>query len=185
VRIHLTHANHGKGFCVRTGMLAASTSYVAYADADGATPASELEKLLAANVDVAVGSRAIAGAHVDGKGGDRTLMSMIFNLGCRALVTPGIYDTQCGFKLFKRDAAYEIFSRQRLFGFAFDVEILYIAMQLGLSVKEIGIDWHDKDGSTVRVFRDAPIMVKDVLGIAWQGYRGLYRNTCAVPTPEC
>lgn len=185
VHCHLTHIEHGKGFCVRTGVLGATTPLIGFVDADGATPAKELEKLIDAinyeNVDVAIASRAVAGATVHGKSKKRDLSSYVFNLACRALATPGIYDTQCGFKLFKREAAYDIFSRQGILGFAFDVEILYLALRLGYNIKEVGVEWHDKAGSTVNVWRDAPRMFKDVLTIAYRGRNGYYKNPCTTP----
>jgi dolichyl-phosphate beta-glucosyltransferase len=185
VYIHLTHIEHGKGFCVRTGVLGATTPLISFADADGATPAKELEKLIEAmesgNADVAIASRAVPGSAVHGKSAKRDLASYLFNLACRTLATPGIYDTQCGFKLFKKAAAHDIFSRQGILGFAFDVEILYLALRLGYNVKEVGVEWHDKAGSTVNVWRDAPGMFKDVLTIARQGRNGYYKNPCTTP----
>ncbi len=176
ISLRLTHYNHGKGFCVREGMRYSQTAYAAYADADGATPPCELEKLIAADCDVAIGSRAVEGASVNGKGGDRKMASYLFNLACRKLATPGIYDTQCGFKLFRKEAVRDVFSKQRILGFAFDVEVLHIAMRLGYGIKEVGVEWHDREGSTVNLFRDSPKMFGDVVRVAWRSRKGEYKN---------
>ena len=90
-----------------------------------------------------------------------------FNWMIRALALPGIRDTQCGFKCFRAETTVPLFERQTLWGFAFDVEILYMARKADLEVREVAIDWHYREGSKVRPLRDALVMARDVLKMRW------------------
>ena len=92
----------------------------------------------------------------------------------RRIVNAGVHDTQCGFKLFKESAAREIFSRQSLDGFSFDVEVLFLARQLGYAVAEVPIEWHDQPGSKVDIFKAPPAMLGDLVRIRLR-HRGLVR----------
>lgn len=160
--------NEGKGFAVRRGMLAAQGEYLLFSDADLSTPIEEVEKLfvcLEDGYDIAIGSRG-PGARIEKRQPLlRQTMGKIFNiLFIRFLVLKGIKDTQCGFKLFKRNTARDVFSRQRCTGFAFDVEILLISKQLGYRIKEQPIRWINSIDSKVNILRDSPAM----LGELWQ-----------------
>ena len=126
----LREPHRGKGHAVRQGMLAARGDYVMFCDADLSMPVEEVPKFPAALQGphgVAIGSREVKGARRIGEPGHRHLMGRVFNLIVRLLAVPGLQDTQCGFKCFTRDAVQEIFRRQTIDGFGFDVEVLYIA----------------------------------------------------------
>jgi dolichyl-phosphate beta-glucosyltransferase len=153
VRLLSLPRNTGKGAAVRAGARAAEGAWILVDDADGATPVVELERLVAAaarGADVAIGSRALAAPDV---GVERRLVravtGRIFAFLVNALAVPGIADTQCGFKLFRRDAAAFVFGRQRLDGFAFDVELLYLARRGGYRIEEVPVNWMNVEGSKV------------------------------------
>ncbi|MBI2375429.1 MAG: glycosyltransferase family 2 protein [Deltaproteobacteria bacterium] len=162
--------NHGKGGAVKSGVLAARGEFVLFMDADLATPIEELPKVLAyarAGADVVVGSRA------HGTGTEirkrqplpRELMGRTFNVIVRSLLPIDIADTQCGFKLFRRAAAQAIFARTTLEGFAFDVELLMLAKQLGYEVRDVPVVWSHGPNSKVRMFRDSSKMLLDIWSI--------------------
>lgn len=158
VRVLDNPGNRGKGYSVRHGMLEAAGEWALFCDADLATPIEELEKLWriagSENAQVAIGSRALdpslIGIHQPWR---REALGRTFNLMVRAVTGLRFYDTQCGFKLFERAAARDIFSRCRLDGFGFDVEALYVARRLGLRVLEIPVRWNDVAGTTVSARR--------------------------------
>lgn len=161
----ITQTNQGKGAAVRTGILAAQCEYILFTDADLSTPIHELEKLLAhiPGQDFVIGSRNCDGAkRVQDQPLVRRISGRIFNLCTRFILGRNIKDTQCGFKLFKRQAARTLFSRLHNTGFSFDVEILYRAQQLGMRYAEVGVEWHDDRRSTVRM-KDSFIMLADIL----------------------
>ena len=163
--------HRGKGWAVKQGMLAASGQYLFLCDADLSMPVEQISRFLpsgAEELDIAVGSREITGSRRVGEPALRHLMGRVFNLIIRLLALPGIQDTQCGFKCFKADTCVPLFRKQTLDGFAFDVEVLYLARQSGRSVREIAIDWHYREGSKVRPFSDAATMAWDVLKIRWR-----------------
>ncbi len=158
--------NMGKGAAVRTGMRSASGRFIVFNDADGATPISEVRRLLTSmdqGADIAIGSRALYSAetHVERRLG-RAVAGRIFAFLVNAWVVPGIADTQCGFKMFRRHVARKIFEIQRLHGFAFDVEVLRIASVLGHRVVEVPINWTDMSGSKVNMIRDSLRMFRDI-----------------------
>jgi dolichyl-phosphate beta-glucosyltransferase len=166
----------GKGATVRMGMLNAKGRFVLFMDADGATPLNEISKLLAAverDHDVAIGSRvAQHPGEVEVKTSlHRRLIGRIFAFFVNLLAIEGIADTQCGFKMFRREAAKAVFSRQKTGGFAFDVEILFIARRLLLSIAEIPVDWVAQPGSKVNLVTDSMRMLWDICRIRW-----LHRN---------
>jgi len=159
--------NKGKGYTVREGMLKAKGEYILFADADNATPIQQIDKLLKYkdSFEVMIGSRYCQGgklAHPQGI--VRKLGGRVLNLIIRALAVRGISDTQCGFKLFKHDAAKEIFKRMTFEKFSFDIEILAIAKLHKFKIKEVGITWYDDPHSTVSPIKDGLKMVRD----AWR-----------------
>ena len=167
-------AHGGKGWAVRHGMLAAHGEFRLLCDADLSVPIAQIERLLppySGEADVAVGSREAPGAARYGEPGRRHLMGRVFNTRVRWLAAPGLADTQCGFKCFRADAAELLFRRSTMNGFSFDVEILHLARRSGLSIAEIGVDWHYREHSKVRPFRDAFLMSMDLLRIRWR-HRG-------------
>jgi dolichyl-phosphate beta-glucosyltransferase len=177
----LRHApNRGKGYAVRSGILNAQGASILINDADGSSPIAELKRLEEAlnnGADIAIGSRAkpSTDTYVESLS-YRKFAGNTFNFIVQSLLLPGIYDTQCGFKLYRRDAARNIFSVARLNGYGFDVESLYIAKILGYSVEEVPINWHHVDGSKVSVLTDSPFMLFEVLGIVFGAYLGKYRQ---------
>ena len=174
-RVRVLSLEHrGKGWAVRNGMLAASGEFRLLSDADLSVPIAQLEWLLpphSGGVDVAVGSREAPGAARYGEPGRRHFMGRVFNAVVRRLASVGLADTQCGFKCFRADAAERLFSRATLDGFSFDVEVLHLARRSGMRVAEIGVDWHYREHSKVRPFRDALSMTMDLLRIRWRHRR--------------
>jgi dolichyl-phosphate beta-glucosyltransferase len=154
VRVLRNSGNRGKGYSVRQGMLAARGEWCLFSDADLSTPIGELEKLWCAVVggkhEIAIGSRAIdaslIGVHQPGY---RENIGRFFNRVMRVATGLPISDTQCGFKLFRADAAREIFCRQRLDRFGFDAEVLYVARQRGFNIAEVPVRWNHVEGSKV------------------------------------
>ena len=169
--------NRGKGYSVRAGMLAACGRNVLFSDADLSTPIEESARLIAAldaGADVAIGSRALTQSRVTvHQPWWRESMGRTFNWFVQRLTVKGIRDTQCGFKCFRRDAARRIFALQRLDRFAFDVEVLWIAQHLGLTVVELPVTWVNSPASTVNPIRDSSRMLIDLVRIRvnhWGGY---------------
>ena len=162
--------NRGKGAAVRSGLLVARTPIGLFSDADLSTPLEETSKLIGPiasdEVDIAFGSRAL----------DRTLIGVrqswrreqagrIFNLLVRLATGLPFWDTQCGFKAFRLNACRPIFEAARIEGFAFDVELLYLAHRAGLRVREIPVRWNHAEGSKVSFFRDSLGMLREVITI--------------------
>ncbi len=172
--------NQGKGHAVRVGMLAASGDLVLFDDADGSSPIDELEKLMDSiknGADIAIGSRAKPDdTRTVNALAYRKYLGNTFNLIVQSLLLPGIYDTQCGFKLFKKEMAHDIFSVTRLNRFAFDVEVLYIARLRRYKVSEVPINWTNVEGSKVNVLTDSPKMLIEVLGVTWAAWTGRYER---------
>ena len=170
--LRLVHypVNQGKGYAVKTGVLAAEGDLILMSDADLSTPLEDWRKLKAAiddGADIACGSRAVAGAHI-GKPPPllRQMLSRIFNVLVRIAGVHGIRDTQCGFKLFRADVAREVFRRLRTKRFAFDVGLIAMARDLGYRVDEIPVNWDYSGHSTVRVFSSGGRMLLDVFLLA-------------------
>jgi dolichyl-phosphate beta-glucosyltransferase len=190
VRVRVLACPHmGKGATVRMGMLNANGRFVMFMDADGATPLNEIPKLLAAieeGHDVAIGSRVVQHpGEVEVKTSfHRRVIGRIFARFVNLFAIEGIADTQCGFKMFRREAAAAIFSRQKILGFAFDVEILFIARRLSLSTVEIPVNWVAQPGSKVNLITDSIRMLWDISHIRWlhRGFRiSLSRTATGMP----
>ena len=150
--LRVRHA--GKGSAVRSGMLAATGDLVVFADADMATPPSELPKLVAAldEADVALGSR------IQPDGSDmratqpryRRLLGGLFHTLASIWVVGEVKDTQCGFKGFTREAAQDLFSRQKITSIVFDVELIHLARRRGYRLAIVPIRWQDVRGSRMK-----------------------------------
>jgi dolichyl-phosphate beta-glucosyltransferase len=166
VRVLAQPRNRGKGAAVRAGMLAAQGDRVLFSDADLATPIEELAKLeerLDRGADIAIASRALPDSDIRTRQHPgREMMGRTFNVIVRALVLGGIKDTQCGFKLFTRAAAQDLFGRATLDGFAFDVEILLLARGRW-RIEEVPVVWHHVEESKVSPGTDAARMLVDVV----------------------
>jgi dolichyl-phosphate beta-glucosyltransferase len=168
-------SNKGKGYAVKTGILNAQGDYILFSDADLSTPIEELPKLfhwLKKGYDIAIASRACPGAKLEiHQPFYREFMGRLFNFLVRLFLLPGIYDTQCGFKLFRREAAREIFQRQRFSGFSFDFEVLYIAKRLGYKIKEVPVIWRHSPGSKVKVLRNGITSFIDIFKTRIRGVK--------------
>lgn len=172
--------NRGKGYSVRHGMLAAGGEWVLFSDADLSAPIEEFDKLYeaarGAGAEVAIGSRALdrslIGVH---QSVFREYAGRFFNLMMRAVVGLPFWDTQCGFKLFRGDAARVIFSRLQLNGFGFDVEALFIARLRGYRIVEVPVRWSHSEGTKVRMLRDSLNMFFDLLRVRRFQIDGKYR----------
>jgi len=179
LRLVSNSGNHGKGFSVRHGMREATGDIALFTDADLSAPIEEADKLIAMlrdeRFDVAIGSRAI----------DRNLIAVhqsplreaagiIFNFMVRLITGVPFVDTQCGFKAFRRDRANIVFEQQRIEGFGFDVEILFLAKRHGLRAVEIPVRWAHDPATKVHVIVDSIRMFLDLLAIRWNCAMGRY-----------
>lgn len=183
----LREPHRGKGHAVRKGMLAARGQYAMFCDADFSMPVEEVVKFpkaLGDGYQIAIGSREVKGARRIGEPWHRHLMGRVFNLLVRVMAIPGLQDTQCGFKGFTREAAQEIFGRQVIDGFGFDVEVLYIARKMGMRITEVPINWYYFSSSRVDPIKDTVRMINDVLQVRSNDRRGLY-DLRSVMSAEC
>ncbi len=181
LRVLQHERNRGKGAAVRTGALAATGDHILYLDADLATPPEETPKLLEAleaGADLAAGSRVQPGG-IDLRASQpawRRIGGRLFALARRRLLLSDVEDTQCGFKAFRRPAAQAIFSRQRLEGWAFDAELLFLAGKLGFSVWQVPVAWRHVEGSSFQLGVGSALReVGDLLRIRWL-HRGVGRE---------
>ena len=171
----IQQTERGKGGAVLRGIREAHGEYLFICDADLSMPIVEINKFLPptlSQADIAIGSREAPGAVRYNEPMYRHLTGRVFNMLIRAMVLPRLQDTQCGFKCMRADVAREICRYQTLSGWAFDVELLYIAHRLGYQIVEIPIHWYFNADSKVRILRDAWRMFVDLLVIrrnAWQG----------------
>lgn len=175
--VRLLHSAKGKGCAVQTGMLAGRGRCLLICDADLAMPIDEVNKMLPVlldGYDVVIASREGEGAVRFDEPYYRHLMGRVFNLIVRVLAIPGLQDTQCGFKMFRDAAAQDVFSRQTMTGWAFDVEVLAIALRRGYRVTEVPIHWYFMSESKISPLRDTFTMVNEVIKIRANVRRGLY-----------
>ena len=166
VRVLRHERNRGKGAAVRTGVLASRGAEVLLTDADASTPIEEIEKLerRLPEAPVVIGSRAVAGADIrQHQPFYRELMGKTFNLIIHLLGVRGLQDTQCGFKLMAGDVARELCAEQKIDGFAFDVELVWLARRHGYRVAEVGVIWVNSPDSRVDPLRSSLSMFRDVL----------------------
>jgi len=176
VRCLRHRSNRGKGAAVRTGFAASVGDRLLLCDADLATPIEELERLAeAAGSGIAIGSRAVDRRLIENpQPWYRDLMGRSFNLGVQLLATPGIHDSQCGFKLFPGDVGRRLASVQRLDGFAFDVELLARSRAWGVRIVEVAVRWRHVEASRVRPLAHSADMLADLVRIAgWRLFGGL------------
>jgi len=161
--------NRGKGFSVREGVLASSGGLVLFMDADNSTDISEIEKLLPfmrSGHQVAIGSRALRSPEVElVQAIHRRFMGRTFNFFVKLLIMGEFRDTQCGFKCFTREAADRLFALQKIEGFGFDVELLYLAKREGMKIAEVPVNWYDSSESRVRPIVDSVKMLLDLAKI--------------------
>jgi dolichyl-phosphate beta-glucosyltransferase len=180
IRVFRNDPNRGKGYSVRRGVLEARGKLVLFTDADLSSPIEEANKLIAAaeseRADVVVGSRAL----------DRRLIGVrqprfrefsgrLFNLFVRIFTGLKIHDTQCGFKLFRRATTRRAFELQRVKGFGFDPELLFLIQRLGGKVVEVPVRWNDNPATKVHFLRDSTRMFFDLVLLRWRALTGKYK----------
>ena len=160
--------NRGKGAAVRSGLLAAQKPIALFFDADLSTPLEETSKVIEpianGQIDIAFGSRALdrrlIGQHQPWR---REQAGRVFNLIVRLATGLPFWDTQCGFKAFRIDVCRPILEAARIDGFAFDVELLYLAHRAGLRIREIPVRWNHAEGSKVHFIYDSVRMLQEVI----------------------
>lgn len=188
--VHLIRNDHcGKGYTVRTGMLAGRGEIVLFCDADLSTPIGAIANLLPwfeHGYDIVIASREGIGAHRIKEPFYRHMMGRIFNYIVRLLTVADIQDTQCGFKAFRRTVAQDIFKRVLLYGetarrvsgpmvTAFDVEVLFIGVKCGYKIKEVPTEWIYSDETKVNPLRDSWRNFRDVVLVRWHDLCGRYQ----------
>jgi glycosyltransferase involved in cell wall biosynthesis len=179
LRLIRNDQNHGKGYSVRQGVLAATGKYVLFTDADLSAPIDEAIKLLSMamneDADIVIGSRAVDRRYIEKhQTRFRELGGIVFNRMVRVVLGLDLHDTQCGFKLFHREKSKPIFEKQTIRGFGFDPEVLFIARRRGLRIRETPVRWSHSEGSKVRFLRDGPRMFLDLIRIRWNALIGRY-----------
>lgn len=182
----IKNPHQGKAETVKRGVEEAGGEHILFTDFDQATPISEVEKLLPffPEYDIVIGSRQLPGAKREKEPFHRHLMGLVFNLIVQAIAVRGIWDTQAGFKCFKTDIAKNLFSKLKVYSkgqkvkgalvTAFDVELLFIAKKQGLKIKEVPIVWHHVATSRVDPVKDSLRMLRDVIKIRMNDFRGVY-----------
>jgi len=179
LRLVRNSGNRGKGYSVRNGMLHATGENILFSDADLSAPIEEVEKLLEKlreGYDVVIGSRALQRELIEiHQSWFRENAGKIFNLFVRLLVGLPFRDTQCGFKLFRRQAARAVFPLQQIYGFGFDAEVLYLAKRAGFRIAEIPVRWSHVEGTKVSMYGDSMEMFTDLLRIRWYELSGRYK----------
>lgn len=178
VQLLVNPKKSGKGLSVKRGMLAARGDYLVFSDADLSTPIEEVEKLLEnlkGGCDVVFGSRAMSDSRVIVRETwYRDLMGKTFGFLVRSIALPGVMDSQCGFKGFRKEAAMDLFNLQVLNGFAFDVEILFIARKLGFLIKEVPVRWIDSPKSKLNPVVDSMKMLIELIKVRLNDLNGRY-----------
>lgn len=180
VRLIQNTKNMGKGFSVKIGMINAKYDPLLFTDADLSTPIEETKKFLEAiqqGADIVIASRNIPGSNIQVEQPKyRQVLGKAFPILVKNMVLPDINDTQCGFKMFKKDVGRKIFPRQTLKRFAFDVEILFIAKELGYNIKELPVTWIDKEGSKLSPVKDSLRMFNEIAKIKYNQWKGKYKD---------
>ncbi|PKN02066.1 MAG: glycosyl transferase family 2 [Elusimicrobia bacterium HGW-Elusimicrobia-1] len=179
VRLIRSDVNRGKGFSVKRGVEEARMEFILFSDADLSTPIEELSKLKSsldgADADMAAGSRAATGADVAlHQPFYREMMGKVFNKIARTLTFGRIKDSQCGFKLFRKNAAKKLFALSRIDGFAFDAEIIFLAQKKGFGVVEVPVRWINNPNTRVSAVRDSVKMLVELVRIRINYMLGRY-----------
>lgn len=187
----INNPHRGKGYAVWTGMNEAQGELIYMADMDLSAPIDELKKLSVwvkdQNFDIVIASREGVGARRVGEPFYRHLMGRVFNILIQLIALPGISDSQCGFKLFKKKAAKDIFNKLSIYGDeavditkpylgAWDVEVLYLGRKLGYTIKQVPVTWTYVKTTRLSPIRDSFKMLCDVLKVRINDYKGKYRS---------
>lgn len=169
IRLEGLPANRGKGGALKAGVAIAAGDEVLVTDADLSTPIDELDKLdaaIKAGAGVAIASRAVRGSQIEvPQPVYRVLMGKVFNLIVQAVLLPGIWDTQCGFKLFRADVAKPVFAGLTTDGFGYDPEVLYLAKRRGVKIVEVPVVWRHSAPTKVLPIRSSIDMFKHVVRV--------------------
>ena len=163
-------AHHGKGWAIKNGMLSATGKHRFICDADLSMPIDQMERFFVNDsgcVEIAIGSREMPLSRRLGEPFSRRLMGRIYNILVKGMGVSGITDSQCGFKCFSGEQVFALFNKQTISGFAFDVEILFLAQRAGITIREIDIDWYYMPNSKVRPILDSISMTWDLARIRW------------------
>jgi dolichyl-phosphate beta-glucosyltransferase len=177
--LSVIQSEKGKGAAVQRGMLTARGEYRFMCDADLSMPVDEIVKFLPPTLpdfDIAIASREARGAVRFNEPSYRHWGGRGINFLIQTLILPGLNDTQCGFKCFQAEVAEDLFKRQTLDGWSFDIELLYIARRHGYRIVEIPIHWYHFSDSKVSALRDAVRMIQDIFRIHANARRGLYSD---------
>jgi dolichyl-phosphate beta-glucosyltransferase len=173
VRLEALPQNRGKGRALAEGVAAARGAEILVTDADLSTPIEEIDKLIAElgkGAGVAIASRALKGSRVEvSQPIYRVLMGKAFNLLVQAVLLPGIWDTQCGFKLFRADVAHDAFAALTTDGFGYDPEVLYRAKRRGVRIAEVAVVWRNSAPTKVSPIKSSLDMFKHVVRIRFRG----------------
>jgi dolichyl-phosphate beta-glucosyltransferase len=187
IRLLENPENRGKGYSVRNGVLDSAGDIVLFTDADLSAPIEEAVKLVDAldlGADVAIGSRwARSELQTQRQSLARQVLGRVFNGLLRVLLRLEFKDTQCGFKAFRREAARALFPLQRIEGWGFDPEILFLAKKSGFKVAEVPVVWGHDTRTRIKPFEDGWRMVAEMLRIRWYSLTGKYRDDRARSVP--
>jgi len=188
VRLIENPVNRGKGFSVRNGMLHALGDVMMFTDADLSSPIEETERLLAAirdGADIAIGSRWLdKGRQTKHQPWYRQMFGRCFNAVTRLVMGLPFADTQCGFKAFRRDAAYTVFQLQRIERWGFDPELLFIALKRGYKVREVPVTWGHDERSRLSYLKDGIKMLEELVYVRWNALTGVYDRDVSHFQPE-
>ncbi|MBI4843165.1 MAG: glycosyltransferase family 2 protein [Nitrospirae bacterium] len=180
LRILRNDTNRGKGYSVKRGILDARHPLVLFSDSDLSTPIEELDKFVSyinEGYDIVIASRNLKESNIKVEQPFyRQALGKTFPLLVNLFILRGFKDTQCGFKLFRAEAAKKIARLQTLERFSFDVEILYIAKKMGMKIKEAPVVWIDKKGTKVNPLRDGLMMLIDIFKIRYNNLSGKYET---------
>ncbi|HEU4402531.1 MAG TPA: dolichyl-phosphate beta-glucosyltransferase [Candidatus Polarisedimenticolia bacterium] len=187
-RILSNGRNRGKGYSIKHGVLSAAGEFLLLTDADLSTPIEELPRLLRPVAEegygIAIGSRGMVASRLENRQPPfREMMGVCFNRLVRWVTGLEHQDTQCGFKVMRREEVLPLFRGARVERFAYDVEILYLARKTGVRVIEVPVTWRHAPGSKVNALRDSFDMLKDVLRIVLRDRRGGYGTLGRTPAP--
>jgi len=180
--------NRGKGYSVRNGMLQSTGDIMMFTDADLSSPMEETERLLAAirdGADIAIGSRWLdRGRQTKHQPWYRQLFGRCFNAVTRLVMGLPFADTQCGFKAFRRQAAYTVFQLQRIERWGFDPELLFIAIKRGFKVREVPVTWGHDERSRLSYLKDGLKMLEELVYVRWNAFTGVYDRDVSQYQPE-
>lgn len=172
----------GKGLAVKAGMLAAKGEYRFICDTDLSMPIEEIAKFLPPmreGYDVLIGTREGEGARRIGEPEYRHIMGRVLNFIVKLTAVPDFEDTQCGFKMFKREAAEDLFSVQQMTGIGFDVELIYVALRRGYRIADVPITWYFDPDSRMRLFQDSLKILLEIWEIRKNWRKGVYERNAA------